>query len=186
MFYENYLSRTAMKAQSRLIPLALIAVAWLGMVLCPLYAVMLGGVARDMADAPRVMHEGITGAPMYLEIMSLDAPTVASLVAMVALQVFALWQLRDIGAALLQQPGIDAGVASAFRRLGHALLAYGLFGIAVPTPTAHVSSLQVRLVAERFGYPQVYLIAIACLCAYAIAWLLDESVRLKRENEGFV
>ena len=35
-----------MKPQSRLIPLALIAVAWLGIVLCPMYAVMLGGVAR--------------------------------------------------------------------------------------------------------------------------------------------
>jgi hypothetical protein len=50
----------------------------------------------------------------------------------------------------------------------------------------HVSALQVQLVAERFGYSQVYLIAIACLCAWAIAWLLDESVRLKQENEGFV
>jgi hypothetical protein len=175
-----------MKTQSRLIPLALIAVAWLGIVLCPLYAVVLGGAARSMADAPRVMHQGITGAPMYLEIMSLDAPTIASLAAMVALQLWALWQLRGIGAALLRQPGIDAGVASGFRRLGHALLAYGVFGISVPTPTMHVSTLQVRLVAERFGYSQVYLIAIACLCAYAIAWLLDESVRIKQENEGFV
>jgi hypothetical protein len=49
-----------------------------------------------------------------------------------------------------------------------------------------VSALQVQLVAERFGYPQAYLVAIACLCAYAIAWLLDESVRIKQENEGFV
>lgn len=175
-----------MKAQTRWIPLALVAVAWLGIVLCPLYAVMLAGAARAMADAPRAVHQGITGTPMYLDILPLDATTIAGLVAMVALQVFALWQLRGIGAALLQRPGIDAGVASAFRRLGHALLAYGVFGIAVPTPTMHVSTLQVRLVAERFGYSQVYLIAIACLCAWAIAWLLDESVRLKQENEGFV
>jgi hypothetical protein len=105
---------------------------------------------------------------------------------MVALQCLALWRLRGIGAALLERPGIGTGVALAFRRLGHALLAYGVSGIAVPTPTMHVSALQVQLVAERFGYSQVYLIAIACLCAWAIAWLLDESVRLKQENEGFV
>jgi hypothetical protein len=175
-----------MKAQSRLIPLALIAVAWLGMVLCPLYAVVLGGASRAMAGAPKIARDGITGAPIHLDIVPFDAWTVASLAAMVALQCFALWQLRGVGAALLRQPGIGPGVASAFRRLGRALLAYGLFGIVVPVPTRHVSALQVQLLPERFGYSQVYLIAIACLCACAIAWLLDESVRIKRENEGFV
>ena len=175
-----------MQTQSRLIPLALVAVAWLGLVLCPLYAIVLGGAARAMAGAPKIAHEAASGATIHFDIVPFDAWTVSSLAAMVALQCLALWRLRGVGAALLQQPGIGAGVALAFRRLGHALLAYGLFGIAVPTPTAHVSSLQVRLVAERFGYSQVYLIAIACLCACAIAWLLDESVRIKQENEGFV
>ena len=175
-----------MKAQSRLIPLALIAVAWLGIVLCPLYAIALGGASRAMTDAPRLAHDGITGASIHFDILPFDANLVLRLAAMVALQLFVLWQLRGVGAALLRQPGIGAGVASAFRRLGHALLAYGLFGIFVPTPTRHVSALQVQLVAERFGYSQVYLIAIACLCAYATAWLLDESVRIKQENEGFV
>jgi len=175
-----------MKAQTRWIPLALVAVAWLGIVLCPLYAIVLGGASRAMAAAPKIAHDAASGATIHFDIVPFDAWTVSSLATMVALQCFALWQLRGIGAALLQRPGIDAGVASAFRRLGHALLASGVFGIAVPTPTRHVSALQVQLIAERFGYSQVYLIAIACLCAYAIAWLLDESVRLKQENEGFV
>jgi hypothetical protein len=139
-----------------------------------------------MAAAPKIAHDAASGATIHFDIVPFDAWTVSSLAAVVALQWFALWQLRGIGAALLQRPGIDAGVASAFRRLGHALLAYGVFGIAVPTPTRHVSALQVQLIAERFGYSQAYLVAIACLCAYAIAWLLDESVRLKQENEGFV
>jgi hypothetical protein len=175
-----------MKAQTRWIPLALVAVAWLGIVLCPLYAIVLGGASRAMAAAPKIAHDAANGATIHFDIVPFDAWTVSSLAAVVALQWFALWQLRGIGAALLQRPGIDAGVASAFRRLGHALLAYGVFGIAVPTPTRHVSALQVQLIAERFGYSQAYLVAIACLCAYAIAWLLDESVRLKQENEGFV
>ena len=165
-----------MKPQSRLIPLALVAVAWLGLVLCPLYAFVLGGAARAMADAPKIAREAASGATIHFDIVPFDAWTVSSLAAMVALQCLALWQLRGIG----------AGVAAAFRRLAHALLAYGLFGIVVPTPTRPVSALQVQLIAERFGYSQLYLIAIACLCAYAIAWLLDESVRIKQENEGFV
>ena len=175
-----------MKAQPRLIPLALVAVAWLGMVLCPLYAIVLGGAARAMADAPKIAREAASGTTIHFDIVPFDTWTVSSLAAMVALQCLALWRLRGVGAELLRQPGIGAGVAGAFRRLAHALLAYGLFGIVVPTPTRHVSALQVQLIAERFGYSQVYLIAIACLCAYAIAWLLDESVRIKQENEGFV
>ena len=175
-----------MKPQTRLLPPLLIAAAWLGMLLCPLYAIALGGASRAMADAPKLAHDGITGAPIRLDILPFDAGLVLRLTAMVALQLLVLWQLRSVGAALLRQPDIGAGVASAFRRLGHALLAYGLFGMIVPVPTRHVSALQVQLVAERFGYSQVYLIAIACLCAYATAWLLGESVRLKEENEGFV
>ena len=175
-----------MKPQSRLIPLALVAVAWLGLLLCPLYAFVLGGAARAMADAPKIARDAASGATIHFDIVPFDAWTVSSLAAMVALQCLALWRLRGVGAELLRQPGIGAGIAVAFRRLGHALLAYGLFGIVVPTPTRHVSTLQVQLIAERFGYSQVYLIAIACLCAYAIAWLLDESVRIKQENEGFV
>ena len=56
-----------MKTQSRLTPLALIAVAWLGMVLCPLYAVVLGGASRAMAGAPKIARDGITGAPIHLD-----------------------------------------------------------------------------------------------------------------------
>ena len=175
-----------MKPQTRLLPSLLIAAAWVGMLLCPLYAIILGGAAREMAGAPKIAHDAASGATIHFDIVPFDANTVLRLAAMAALQLFVLWQLRGVGAALLRQPGIGAGVARAFRRLGHALLAYGLFGIVVPVPTRHVSALQVQLVAERFGYPQVYLIAIAYLCAYAIAWLLDESVRIKQENEDFV
>ncbi|GAA5007014.1 hypothetical protein FNZ56_04600 [Pseudoluteimonas lycopersici] len=175
-----------MKPQTRLLPPLLVSAAWLGMLLCPLYAIVIGGAARAMAGAPKIAHDAASGATIHFDIVPFDAWTVSSLAAMVALQWFVLWQLRGVGAALLRQPGIGAGVASAFRRLGHALFAYGLFGIVVPTPARHVSALQVQLVAERFGYSQVYLIAVACLCAYATAWLLGESLRLKEENEGFV
>ena len=62
-----------MKPQTRLLPPLLIAAAWLGMLLCPLYAIALGGASRAMADAPKLAHDGITGAPIRLDILPFDA-----------------------------------------------------------------------------------------------------------------
>jgi len=38
----------------------------------------------------------------------------------------------------------------------------------------------------RFDFPTMFQMAIASLCVYSTAHLLNESARLKRENEAFV
>ena len=73
-----------MKSQSRIIPLALVAVAWLGLVLRPLYAIVLGGAARAMAGAPRIAHESASGATIHFDIVPFDIPVVAEVLSVVS------------------------------------------------------------------------------------------------------
>lgn len=166
--------------RTRILPIGLIAAAWLGVILCPLYACAIAYGAKMMAGMK------VAGLPASPPSMPWTTGSQLLLVTMLLLQLWGLWQLRGIGAALLQNPGISRGLATAFRRLGHALLAFGLFGLVLPIPSIHRLPGLAYVSPERFSFPTLYLLAIGCLCIYATAWLLNESVRLKEENEAFV
>ncbi len=156
----------------RLLPIGLIGSAWLGIILCSLYAYTIDGAAQWMSASKYSMPWN-TGSRLLL-------------VAVLLLQLWNLWQLRGVGAALLHTPGISEKLAVAFRRLGHSLLAFGLFGLVVPAPTLHKLPGQAYIGLERLSFPTLYLLAVGCLCIYVTAWLLLESVQLQEENEAFV
>jgi hypothetical protein len=60
----------------------------------------------------------------------------------------------------------------------------------VKTPTINQLPAYVYLSLERTAlfpsFSMFYMLAIACLCIYTTAWLLNESVRLKEENEEII
>lgn len=157
---------------ARMIPIGLVGAAWLGMILCSLYAYGIDDGARMLAGA-KLSMPWTTGSRLLL-------------VAVLLLQLWNLWQLRGVGATLLVTPGISRELAIAFKRLGHSLLAFGVFGLVVPVPSLHKFPGQAYISPERFSFPTLYLLAVGCLCIYATAWLLRESVRLQEENEAFV
>ncbi len=156
----------------RLLPIGLIGSAWLGIILCSFYAYAINGAATLM-PATKYSMPWTTGSRLLL-------------VAVLLLQLWNLWQLRGVGAVLLRKPGISRELAVAFKRLGHSLLAFGLFGLVVPVPSLHKLPEQAYIGLERFSFPTLYLLAVGCLCIYATAWLLRESVQLQEENEAFV
>ncbi len=157
---------------ARLIPMGLIGAAWLGTILCGLYAYAIDDGATVLAGA-KLSMPWTTGSRLLL-------------VAVLLLQLWNLWQLRGVGATLLRSPGISQNLVVAFKRLGHSLLALGVFGLVVPVPSLHSFPGQTYISPERFAFPTLYLLAVGCLCIYATAWLLRESVRLQEENEAFV
>ncbi len=156
----------------RLLPIGLIGAAWLGIILCSFYAYAIDGAATLMSPTKYSMP-WTTGSRLLL-------------VAVLLLQLWNLWQLRGVGAILLHTPGISRELAVAFKRLGHSLLAFGLFGLAVPVPSLHRIPEQAYIGLERFSFPTLYLLAVGCLCIYATAWLVRESVQLQEDNEAFV
>jgi hypothetical protein len=175
------LEKNTMLERTRLFPAGLVAAAWLGMILCSAYALGVDDFGR-FAAGWRMLAPGSESVTS----MAWTPASRALLGLALAFQLLCLWQLRRIGATLLRQPGISPQIAAAFRWLGHGLLGLGLFGLAVPVPSLHLLPGQAYMGPERFSFALLYLVAIGCLCAYATAWLLDESVRLKRDIESFV
>ena len=169
----------------RLFPLGLIAAAWVGIIFCSLYAIAVDGAAPIVAGGSVLCNTMGTRTSMIS--MQWTNASRLLVMAVLALQVWGLWQLRGIGAVLLKQPGISGELATAFRRLGHAVLAYGVFGLLVRTPVMHTPpNAMIYFSLERLPVPSLYLFVVACLCIYATAWLLGESARLKQENEEFI
>lgn len=116
-------------------------------------------------------------------------------------QLWALGRLRAIGKLLYTGQLIASQMAMAWRQFANALIAVGVLTLLSPEPNAQlqiggVQGVMIRsysmgnltLGGIRIGidWGQTYFILMACLISYSIAWILDEAVALKDDNQGIV
>jgi hypothetical protein len=169
-----------MRKHDKPLAFGLMAVAWLGMILCTSYAI---GIQQTGAF---LSGQHLSGLPSDWKFPVWSDRNTFYLCCLWVCQMWVLWQLRRIGSVLELHPGVSAQAARAFRGLGHSLVAVAVIGLALPTP--HLLELPNNpwMSIGRFDFPTMFEMAIACLCVYTAAHLLDESARLKQENEAFV
>lgn len=99
-------------------------------------------------------------------------------------QAWTLVQLRRIGRRLHSGETVSHAMAAAWRRLGNALAVVGVLSMFPlrPAPAA-TGGLDLALGFDMGG---LYFVAIACLCIFSIAHILQEAATLKDDNESIV
>jgi len=160
--------------------LGLTAGGWLGMILCTGYAI------ASYQGASFLSRQHLAGLPTGWKLPTWTAGNTLALVGLWACQMATLWQLRCIGSTLERFPTINPQTVRAFRRLAHALLALTVVALVAPAPHWAEVPDSVWMTLRRVDFPTMFQMSIACGCVYLVAHLLDESTRLKQENEGFV
>jgi hypothetical protein len=141
--------------------------------------------AYALNDGARILSNTRYG-PLSITSMAWTPNAQIRLVLQLLIQLWPLWQLRRLGSHLETSPGISSELARRVRGLAHAILIYGTVGLALPLPTLHSIAAVSYVSLERFGAATSYLATVSCLCLYATARWLDESVQLKLENEAFI
>lgn len=102
-------------------------------------------------------------------------------------KLWALYRLRIIGKLLYAGDLISPAMARAWRWLGHALVVAGVLGLVTFDPALERSAGSGGYnVAVGIDPGQYYFLVLSCLISYSVAWILNESVALKVDNQGIV
>lgn len=102
-------------------------------------------------------------------------------------KLWALYRLRIIGKLLHAGSFINAQMTRAWRWLGHALVVAGVLALVTLDPNVDMNVSTGHFdVTAGIDLDQAYFIVLLCLISYSIAWILEEALALKDDNQGIV